>query len=703
MSSYDEKYFNAKANRRAGTTWFMLMIIVTIFYGVKMAQGEVGKIWFLIFSAIGWAEFIVGILLLKIKGMDFSGFKWLLALGYVLFYAIIAWTSMDQISYVFILPLISILILYKNPKLIMSMMWATFFVLVSSNMYKGSMKGMKEFVTSVDCALQFAIVICCYTCTNMAIKHLIESDGALMDSIKGNLERVVKTVEQVKGASNQIVDGVTVARELADENKAGAQLVVTNMNELSDANVELNERTMSSMEMTNVIDAQVGNVSDLMRNVVRLIETSVEHANISSDRLAEVVDTTNQMALLSAKIEEILGEFKEEFTNVKNETGVIEDITSQTDILALNASIEAARAGEAGKGFAVVAEEILGLSAGTQESSGRIFTALEHLEETSEKMLESINETIQLVQINMNKVASVDKSVTDITEVAESLGSNIRVVDRAVKEVENSNKTLTSNMNQVCTLMDVMTEKIDQAEVTTKEMLSKYDESAKSAENIESIVGHLMVELGLGGFMGVQDIRKGMKIAISFGDVDKPEYFGEVVHCIEKEIFVVVDQDLHHVINEKQKQMQCHLGIVVDNVLYRWTDIGMCLTEEGESGDYKLKVKDNPKVYNRRKYARMPLSNPCVIKKKGEDKLYHGKMVNLSANGFAFSSREKVFADLKGEDVIVDIKNLDVLNEEVLEGNILRVSDNEGEYIVGCRMPKDSKLIKEFVNKNYSE
>ncbi|MBQ4523752.1 MAG: methyl-accepting chemotaxis protein [Lachnospiraceae bacterium] len=703
MPSYDEKYFNAKANKRAGTTWLMLMVIVTIFYGVKMGQGVISNEWFIIFSAIGWAEYIIGGLLLKIKGMDFPGYKWLLALGYVLFYAFIAWTSMDEISYVFILPLISILILYKNPKLIMSMMWATLFVLISSNLYKGRVKGMMEFVSSIDCALQFAIVLCCYACTNMAIKHLIESDGALTGSIKSNLERVVETVEKVKGASNQIVDGVTVARELADENKAGAQMVVMDMNDLANANGELNDRTMSSMEMTNAIDAQVANVSELMEDVVSLIEASAEHANISSTELSEVVETTNKMASLSAQIEEILGEFKAEFTNVKNETGMIEGITSQTNILALNASIEAARAGDAGKGFAVVADEIRGLSAGTQESSGRILNALSHLEETSERMMESISQTIKLIQINMDKVSSVDRSVTNITKDATTLGANIKIVDSAVKEVENSNKTLTDNMHQVCNLMDVITEKIDQAELTTKEMLSKYDETARSAGNIEAVVGHLMEELGVGGFMGVQDVKAGMKIAISFEDMDQIEYLGEVVECVDHEIFVTVEDNGQDIVSGKEKQTKCHLGIVVDNVLYRWENIDLCSAHKGENGNYKLIVESTPKVFNRRKYARMPLSNQCVIKVKGDDKPYQGRMINISANGFAFASREELFADLKGKDVVIDIDNFDILKDEILEGCIIRTSDNEGEYIVGCRMPRDSKIIKEYVKNNYSE
>ena len=702
MQNYDEKYFNAKSNRRAGTTWLALMLIVSIYYGVKVSGGELQSKWFIAISIVGWVEYIFGGLMLKIKGMDYSGYKWMLGLGYLTFFAVIAWTTLDEISYVFILPLISILILYKNPKLIKVMMWSTMFVLISSNLYKGRVKGMMEFVSSIDCALQFAIVLCCYACTNMAIKHLVESDGALTGSIQSNLHRVVQTVEQVKVASNEVVDGVTVVRELADENRVGAENVVSDMQELSNDNGVLNDKTMSSMEMTGVIDTQVSNVAELMEQVVTLIDASIEHANVSSEELIEVVETTNKMAELSAEVEKVLNDFKAEFENVKNETSTIEGITSKTNLLALNASIEAARAGEAGKGFAVVANEIRELSNGTQNSSGRIMGALAHLEETSEKMLEAIEETVKLIQVNIEKVDNVNRSVTDITNDATSLGVNIKVVDSAVKEVENSNKTLVDNMQQVCDVMEVMTGRINQAELTTKEMLSKYEESAKSAVNIETVVGHLMEELGVGGFMGVQDVRAGMKIAVALKNAGgKKEYIGEVADCINQEIFVNLEDDGQDILDTKHAL--CQLRIIVDNVLYSWDDIEIIHTKHGEDGKYKLIVESNPKVFNRRKYPRMPLTNSCTIKVKGTDKSYSGRMVNISANGFAFASKEGLFAGIKGKDVVVDISNFAVLKGRALEGCIIRSSNNDGEYIIGCRMPEDNDAIREYVSKNYSE
>ena len=675
----------------------------TIYYGIKTKNGEIARGYFIAFTVVGWVTYITGYIVSMIKGKAAKEYKWVLGICYLLFYAVIAWTALDKISYIFILPLLSILILYKDPKFIKMIMWFTLFVLISSNIYKGVAKGMMDFVASEECALQFAIVLCCFACTNMAIRHLVESDGALTGSIESELAQVVQTVEQVKDASNSIVDGVTVVRELADENKQGANNVVKDMGTLAKNNGILNDKTVSSIEMTKVIDTQVKDVSDLMEEFSKLIEKSVEHADLSADELTEVVEITNRMSALSSKIETILETFKKEFENVKQETSTIEGITSQTNLLALNASIEAARAGEAGKGFAVVADQIRSLSSGTQDSSNSIMEALSHLEATSDEMLQSITETVELIQLNIEKVSTVNKSVSDITSDATSLGDNIKVVDSAVKQVENSNETLTANMNQVGEIMQIMTESINNAEQTTKTMLSKYEASAKSATDIESVVGELMEELGIGGFMNVSDIKSGMKFRMVIEDQTnaKEEYTGEVVDRKDNNVYININN--RAAFDDKRRNLKCSFNAVVDNVLYCWNGIAIHNVKAGEKGQFKLTIDTNPQVYNRRKYPRMPLDNKCTISVDGTDITYYGHMVNISANGFAFSVNDSSFENMKGKNIVIEIDNFDVIKDKEIQGCIIRCSNDEGNYIVGCRMPEDSNEIKDYVNKNYSE
>ena len=703
MQEYDESFFRAKANKRAGITWLALIFIATIYYGIKTKNGEIARGYFIAFTVVGWVTYITGYIVSMIKGKAAKEYKWVLGICYLLFYAVIAWTALDKISYIFILPLLSILILYKDPKFIKMIMWFTLFVLISSNIYKGVAKGMMDFVASEECALQFAIVLCCFACTNMAIRHLVESDGALTGSIESELAQVVQTVEQVKDSSNMIVDGITVVRELEEENKQGANFVVSSMNELSHNNDILHDKTNSSTQMTTKINNQVENVAALINEVVQLVSESVEHTDISSKELADVVESTKTMAELSGEVDNILREFQQEFSKVKTETGTIGEINSQTNLLALNASIEAARAGEAGKGFAVVADEIRNLSTETEESSDRIMTALGHLEDTSNRMLKSITTILELIQTTQTKVVQVNDSVSGIAKDSTQIGEHIGVVDSAMQEVESSNRNMVDNMHEIENVMKDITDCISNADESTKIMLSKYEESARNVDKIENVVGAMMEKLGVGGFMGVQDIKQGMYCTIRQIISGKPadtESHGEIVEQADGVLYVrFKNKDVDY----KNTSLKYELDIVAANVLYHWSAVSAAPATQYGSDVCRLTVASLPSIVNRRKYVRMPVNNKCTVTFKGGADVYEGTMVNISANGFAFQTRETEFADCKGENIIVKVPDFPVEQGRVLEGTIIRSTDNDGSHIVGCRMPEDRIEIGNYVSRNYSE
>ena len=332
--------------------------------------------------------------------------------------------------------------------------------------------------------LQVACLLLCYIGYVMSIRHLNESDGALTDSIKADLQRVVTTVEKVKTASNTIMNGITVVRELAIENKHGSDVVMLGLNELTDNNQRLQQQSTSSKEMTTDISDRVRQVAGMIDEMVELTTESGRHAQNSSVDLEGLVKTAGTMAQLSSQVEEILQEFRTEFGTVLQETGKIDKISGQTNLLALNASIEAARAGEAGKGFAVVADEIRTLSTETKASSSQIGEALTRLEDISDKMMAAMEETIRLIQLTLEKVTITGENVNKITGDSTRLGDHIQAIDAAMKEVETSNRQLVDNMEQASDIVEVITECIGNSSEISKKMLSKYNQSADNINNI---------------------------------------------------------------------------------------------------------------------------------------------------------------------------------------------------------------------------
>ena len=526
---------------------------------------------------------------------------------------------------------------------------------------------------------------------------MTKSDGALLDSVKNNLARVVRTVEKVKVASNSVVDGVAVVRELAEENKDGAGIVVESMEDLVVKSNILSEKIDSSMSMSEDIDHQVADVAELVDHIVELSEKSTTQAKESTKELENAVIATNKMAQLSADVEIVLNDFKNHFEKVKQETGTIENISSQTNLLALNASIEAARAGEAGKGFAVVADEIRNLSMGTQNSSTSIMEALKLLEDTSGKMTESITQILGLIATTLETMKTVNVSVGAIAEDSKQLGNEIQVVDSAMKSVESSNKSMVDNMREVQDIMVSMTQSVVDSETTTATMMSKYDETARNITNIEMVVGHLVEELGVGGFMTTEDIQKGMCIEIS-AHGSKQKFETEVAGVEEENIFIERNARTEAFF-EGYKKMKYDIAVVVNNAMYLWDEVSIKKSDLDGKKCYEVQIESNPKVVNRRKYPRLPMKNACEVLIRTKEQNFKAQMVNISAGGYAFVCRDEAFANAVGERVDLKIQDFTVTGNKVLAGIVIRSTNDHGNYIVGCRMLQDNKDVAAYVEK----
>ncbi len=691
---YNEEYFKKQANMRSLFMWTLINVILTVLYILEVFKGGRTPEYLAVFLCICWIPHIAGLLTLKIKGGSTWVYREFVAIGYGILFLFVLMTTKTNVTYGYIFPVACLLILYKNRALLIRCgifnILAILAYLVKIHLTTGF-----DAHTITDAEIQIGVTVLCYIAYIFAITHMQKAEDAMLGSVKADLNRVILTVQQVKKASHSIVDGVTVVSELSDENKDSTDTVVNNMAQLTENNRILHERTSSSLEMTNQINLQVKNVASLIQEMVQLVDKSVNHARTSSEQLADVVNSTNEMATLSTELEHILQEFQSEFDMVKTETGTIEKISGQTNLLALNASIEAARAGEAGKGFAVVADEIRDLSTGTRTSSTSIMNALANLELTAARMTESITRTLQLVNTTLEKINIVDTGVTLITTDVTKLGSNAQVIDSAMQEVESSNRNMVDNMNEVNSIMFQMTDSIRETDENSKVMQSKYVETSANVMTIGTIVGQLISELGEGGFMTTDDIKPGMYLSLESGEE------GSVIsHRYQ------VDQVRGSTVSAKSLDAASALPnttaykatFVVDNRIYCWDNV---FIKQEHNNMISFTVTGNPSVFNRRKYRRIPLFNHCSFTLEGSDYPFTGTMINLSGGGYAFLSDAPELKHSKGKTALLTIDDYPLLDGWELEGSIIRVTDNNGIYIVGCRLAEDNTYIDNYIEENY--
>lgn len=675
--------FSALADKIVGGVYLLMAIVLSLAYLVEVLEGSRAVGFYIAFCTACWGGFIAS-QTVKYLSKSESAHRWVLTIGYSFFYVMLMSTADNPLIFLYIIPFLFIMILYQDTKLLLCISGATLLGTIIYNVNMISQKGINAIAD--DMKIQFAAAILSGLSVFLTVRYIRNLNNYRMSEIKEHLNRVTTTVEKVKDVSNSVVDGVTSVRELSDENRAGAASIVSDMEGITKQSELLNSSANSSLEMTKMISGQVTQVSTLVEETVSLVQQSVEHASTSNEQLREVMTSTGEIRGLTTEIEKVLLKFKEEFSKVKEETSKIDNISNQTNLLSLNASIEAARAGEAGKGFSVVAGEIRGLSEGVKHSSASIMEAIGILGSTSDSMTEAIERIIDLIASTVEKIEVVGESVSAISADSVTLGDNIKDINHSIEEVEASNIQLVDNMNIVTEAMSNIVSKIEETSCSSEEMRTKNEETSAHVISIESAVNKLVEELSTSGFMSVQDVKPGM---VAVFKVEDKSIKGDVVSTKGNDVVIkCAKESLSSLAYFRGK---CSMQITVANTTYNWKSATV-LSQSGYN--LTISVEGSPVVANRRKYPRLSMKNSCEVTSKNV-KNVQGTMVNLSANGIAFASKDKTIP--MKELICVTIKNFDIKKE--LSAVVIRKTELPiGEMQYSCRMLDDDTDVEAYVN-----
>ena len=112
--NYDASVSKEKANRKARIIWLIFLILLSANYGTDTSDGLYPVQSYIIFLILCWFPFILGEVLLRVKGWATDIYRLVLVIGYGIFYTFLLCTTASPIAFTYILPVISLLVLYKN-------------------------------------------------------------------------------------------------------------------------------------------------------------------------------------------------------------------------------------------------------------------------------------------------------------------------------------------------------------------------------------------------------------------------------------------------------------------------------------------------------------------------------------------------------------------------------------------------------------
>ena len=199
----------------------------------------------------------------------------------------------------------------------------------------------------------------------------------------------------------------------------------------------------------------VSTTSDIAKNCEAAAMTSNQSQDIireGVDQVEFVINDIRAQADKTKKDAELIAALLEQSNRIGTIVQTIEDIASQTNLLALNAAIEAARAGEAGKGFAVVADEVRALasrsSASTQEITKMVSQIQTDANNANDSMVQSSTEMENLAQ----KAAGVTAILNDIIDHVGNVNSQIGQIATAAQQQTTATAEISNNMQGVSNL-----------------------------------------------------------------------------------------------------------------------------------------------------------------------------------------------------------------------------------------------------------
>lgn len=315
------------------------------------------------------------------------------------------------------------------------------------------------------------------------MKELTQSLGSIVGKIRNSSDTMSSNSYELNDTSSQTLaanNEISKAVEDVAEGSTGMAASISKINE-------------NLLEMSNETKDINASVDEIKNQTVAVQDSS----KIMNDKIKSMQDSSHKMdegiSAISKRIETV----NTTVDKVSNIVSVIEEISSETNLLSLNASIEAARAGDAGKGFAVVAQEIRVLSDNTN-------TELENIKQIISSLVEECRYCVQASGTIVEDNAKQKEEIKAVLDEFGSLDEQIQKTAEKADEIEELVTAMIELNDDITKSSNSLTDVSAANAAATEEMNANIEELNAMMHGVSEMAGHMNNE------------SDGLKEALSF-------------------------------------------------------------------------------------------------------------------------------------------------------------------------------------------
>ncbi|MUK35820.1 methyl-accepting chemotaxis protein [Aliivibrio fischeri] len=302
---------------------------------------------------------------------------------------------------------------------------------------------------------------------NLTVRTDIDGENEiaqLSKDINTTAIQLQATIEELHNINQSVASASTELAAVMNEAELNSQKELCEIEQVASAVNELSSTANNVSDNALAADKTAQNTSDL--------------AKAGLDVFTQSTDASEKMAVALTDAAVVVNRLKEQSEQINNVIEVIRSVSEQTNLLALNAAIEAARAGESGRGFAVVADEVRLLAARTQSSTQEIQTIIEALQEQSGLANESMQTSLDMLELNKELTAKAGDALIGITESINAINDMNTQVATAAEEQSQVTQDINRNVVNMSELVNQNVTGISQSAIASSE-LSRLAEEQK--------------------------------------------------------------------------------------------------------------------------------------------------------------------------------------------------------------------------------
>ena len=317
--------------------------------------------------------------------------------------------------------------------------------------------------------------------------------------MRRNLRSMIGDIDTASNQITQNVDGLqeitTTVDHMCSDNSATSQQLAAGMEETAATTVTINENIeviKNGADDINSMATEGARTSEAIMMRANDLRTKTVEASTKTMTMYNNVKTKAQEAIEGSKAVDKINEL----------TGTIMEISSQTGLLALNASIEAARAGEAGRGFAVVATEIGSLADQTSKAIKDIGTIVDAVNAAVSNMAECLEETTgflentvlteykEFEQVSEQYQEDADTFKTSMNDVSDAMAGLANSIDAIAQALSGINSTVGESSIGVSDIAEKTSDMVEKTG-TTHDMV---EECYTYVEKLREIVSQFVLQ-----------------------------------------------------------------------------------------------------------------------------------------------------------------------------------------------------------------